>query len=156
MNHAYLITRQLAVHETCHASSLAGNSSTPLSMSRTSPSFSTNRLSISDKYAETKFLSDELSAQASGTPRFATSSPSVLEKKKMSITSDRSFSSGTFPYRRAQHDIPNDRGTKIIIVFPGFPFVCTLRFPVRFFVTPRLNPYREGRKGLEEFATKSL
>jgi hypothetical protein len=96
-------------------------------------------------------FTDELSVRASGTPRGTRLLSSrhrrraFLRRKKPSITSDRSFSSGTFPYRRAQHDSKRrDRGTKIIIVFPGFPFVCTLRFPVRFFVTPQLNPRRVG------------
>lgn len=115
-------------------------------MSRTSP-ISTSRLSISDRRAETEFSFGELSARASGTPRlFATSSPSVLEKKRRQLPAIVHFLAAHFLI--AEHSmIPSDRGTKIIIVFPGFPFVCTLRFPVRFFFTPWLNPRRRAEEG---------
>lgn len=164
MNHAHFTTAR-AVHEKTCVTRLPPQKQRhviKLSVSRTSP-ISTSRLSISDKHAEREFPLP-LTSFPSGTPRLLglrhrrRAFLKKKKKKKTPITGDRSFSSGTFPYRQAQHDSERrDRGTKIIIVFPGFPFVCTLRFPVRFFVTPRLNPRRraETRKGSEEFATKS-
>jgi len=70
-------------------------------------------------------------------------STNVLEKKKRQLPTIAHFLAAYFLIAE-RSTIPNDRSTKIIIVFPDFPFVCTLRFPVRFF---ELNPRRRAEEG---------